>query len=320
MKPPFFPTLLVVLTAWCHVLHGAEPVRWQPYVHDPSTIVRCGEEYLVFSTGWGIMSLHSRDLSEWTEGPPVFAKPPEWTQQVVPGFKGYIWAPDVIRVGTRYLLYYSVSKFGMNTSAIGVATSPTLDPADAGYRWTDCGIVIQSGPNTDFNAIDPAVMLDADGKLWMAFGSFWTGIKLVQLDPATGKRIAPNSPIQALARHREIEAPCICMHGGFYYLFVNWGLCCKGVNSTYNIRVGRSHKITGPYLDKNGKDMMRDGGTLFLDASGTRIGPGHAGILAEAGREWFSYHYYDATRHGKAALGILPLRWDAGGWPFVGDF
>jgi arabinan endo-1,5-alpha-L-arabinosidase len=317
MKRPFFIPLLIALLLRCGAAGGAGPVRWQPYVHNPSTVVRCGGEYRVFATGWGIMSVHSRNLTDWMEGPPVFARAPEWTQRVVPGFNGYLWAPDVVRVGTRWLLYYAVSKFGTNTSAIGLATSATLDPAEPGYGWTDCGVVVESRRGDDFNAIDPAVMLDADGKLWMSFGSFWSGIKLVQLDAATGRRAAGAS-FYSLARHSSIEAPCICRRGDFYYLFVNWGLCCKGLKSTYNIRVGRSRKITGPYLDKAGRDMMRDGGTLFMDSTGLRIGPGHAGVLADAGREWFSYHFYDATRFGKPTLGIAPLRWDADGWPVAG--
>jgi arabinan endo-1,5-alpha-L-arabinosidase len=134
----------------------------------------------------------------------------------------------------RFLLYYSVSRFGRNTSAIALAANPTLDPADPDFRWTDEGIVIQSGTDDDFNAIDPAVVKTSDGKLWMSFGSFWSGIKLIQLDPQTGKRLAPDSPIHSLAHYEAIEAPHIHEHGDYFYLFVNWDRCCRGVNSTYN--------------------------------------------------------------------------------------
>jgi arabinan endo-1,5-alpha-L-arabinosidase len=287
-------------------------------VHDPSTIVQCKDEYWVFATGRGIVSRHSTDLIHWTPGPPVFTNTPAWTTNAVPGSRGRFWAPDVIHLRDRYLLYYAVSTWGKNTSAIGLASSPNLDPADPAYAWTDCGPVIQTTATNDFNAIDPAIILDTDGKLWVAFGSFWTGIKLVELDPATGQRLATNSPIYSLAHHDMIEASYIYWRDGYYYLFVNWGQCCRGVKSTYNIRVGRCHKITGPYLDKTGIDMLLDGGSLLLGSVGPFIGPGHAGIISAGGKDWFSCHFYDGTRDGSPTLALLPLRWDAAGWPEVG--
>jgi arabinan endo-1,5-alpha-L-arabinosidase len=284
-------------------------------VHDPSTIVKCKNEYWLFSTGRGIASRRSNDLVQWRIGPRVFSVPPAWTAKAVPANRGHYWAPDVIHLKNRYLLYYSVSTWGKNTSAIGLATNTTLDPADPDFRWTDRGIVIQSGERDDFNAIDPAVMRDRQGKLWLAFGSFWTGIKLTQLDPGTGKRIAPDSPVHSLAYHKSIEAPLIRFHEGYYYLFVNWGLCARGVHSTYNIRVGRSAEVTGPYLDKDGTNMLNDGGSLLLGTRGRFIGPGHAGIFSEGGQDWLSYHFYDGSRRGTATLAIRRLYWDADGWP-----
>lgn len=287
------------------------------FIHDPSTIVKCQDTYWVFATGHGISSRHSTNLVDWERGPSVFTAAPDWTVQAVPGNRGHLWAPDIIHFNGRYWLYYSVSTWGSKTSAIGLATNPTLDPAAPTFAWTDHGAVIQSGPGTDFNAIDPCVTLDADGNLWLGFGSFWTGIKLVQLDPATGKRISPDSLIYSLAHQEAIEAPFIHQHGGFYYLFVNWGLCCRGTNSTYNIRVGRSASITGPYLDKQGEDLRRGGGTLLLSTSGSRIGPGHAGIIEAGGTNWLSYHYYDETKRGAATLGLKRLERDPSGWPMV---
>jgi arabinan endo-1,5-alpha-L-arabinosidase len=160
--------------------------------------------------------------------------------------------------------------------------------------------------------------MDAGGRLWLAFGSFWTGIKLVELDPATGKRLAANSRIHSLAWHDKIEASYIYRHANYYYLFVNWGQCCRGVRSTYNIRVGRSPKISGPYLDKNGIDLLHDGGSLVLGSAGPFIGPGHAGIISTGGKEWFSCHFYDGTHEGKPTLALFPMEWDAAGWPEVG--
>src|SRR5688572_26736323 len=197
-------------------------------VHDPSTIVKCKDEYWLFSTGAGINSWRSKDLQNWQAGPRVFTNLPAWRTNAVPGNRGHLWAPDLIHLTNRYLLYYSVSTFGKNTSAIGLATNPTLDPDDPGFAWTDQGIVVQSHSTNNFNAIDPAVTLDADGKLWLSFGSFWSGLKLIQLDPATGKRSAPDSPIYSLARQDAIEAPFIHRHSDHYYLFINWGICCRG--------------------------------------------------------------------------------------------
>ena len=287
-------------------------------VHDPSTIVKCHDEYWLFFTGRGIPSCHSKDLVVWEKGPIVFTNAPDWVAAAVPDKQGNgFWAPDIIYANRQYLLYYSASVFGRNTSAIGVATNPTLDPNDPRYRWVDRGIVVRSVKGDDFNAIDPAVAPDIHGGLWLAFGSFWSGIKLIELDPGTGKRVSPDSTMYSLAQAGSIEAPCIHRHGDHYYLFVNWGLCCRGTNSTYNIRVGRSDAITGPYVDKTGTDMRHGGGSLFLETAGRFIGPGHGGVLSDGVIDWFSCHFYDGDRGGARTLGIGRLRWDADGWPVL---
>jgi len=287
-------------------------------VHDPSAITKCKDQYWVFYTGRGIPSCHSRDLLKWERGPAVFTNAPAWTARAVPRNHWiYYWAPDIIHLGDRYLLYYAVSSFGRNDSAIGLATNPTLDPADPGFKWTDQGLVVQSTSKDDFNAIDPAASLDAQGRLWLAFGSFWGGIKLVQLDPDTGKRLAPDSPLYSLAFNDSIEASYIYHRNGFYYLFVNWGLCCRGTNSTYEIRLGRSRQITGPYLDKGGADLVTGGGSSFLSTHGPFIGPGQSGIYSENGVDWFSCHFYNGRGHGQSMLAILPLAWDTNGWPEI---
>ncbi len=320
MTLKYFP--LFALTYWlAHGLWAAPPLDQsaarQIVTRDPSTVVQCEDEFWVFYTGRGIPSYHSRDLVNWEPGPPVFLSVPDWIAAAVPEKrdKAY-WAPDVKFVGGRYLLYYAVSNMGKITSAIGLATNPTLDPNDPAYHWTDRGIVVQSGEGGDFNAIDPSVFQDDDGSLWLAFGSYWSGIKLIQLDPATGKRSSPDAPLVSLAYNKQIEASCLYKHGGYYYLFVNWGSCCNSVKSTYNIRIGRSRKISGPYLDKEGVDMLHGGGSLFLGSQGPLVGPGHAGILVEHGRNWFTSDFEgDVRRDGKATLAIMRLRWNPDGWP-----
>jgi arabinan endo-1,5-alpha-L-arabinosidase len=314
--------LLALLLAGCVLagFQGTLPAKFgrrEAHVHDPSTIIRCGHEYWLFATGQGIHTWHSRDLQQWEPGEPVFQTPPAWTKRAVPKFNGYAWAPDVIRIGGRYLLYYAVSQWSTKKSAIGLLTNATLDPSDPRFDWHDEGEIIRTSPADDFNAIDPSLLQAPNGELWMAFGSFWTGIKLVQLDPLTGKRLAAKVPLTELAWHREIEAPCLSAHDGWFYLFVNWGLCCRGVKSTYEIRVGRSRAITGPYLDKTGVDLRYDGGTLFLGREGNFIGPGHAAILQDGEKFWFSCHFYDGANRGRSMLAIRRLHWSKDGWPVL---
>jgi arabinan endo-1,5-alpha-L-arabinosidase len=292
---------------------GSRGVR----VHDPSTIIKCDGDYWVFYTGRGVPSYQSKDLMTWEPGPQVLTNVPAWAAAAVPEHRGNgFWAPDITHLGERYLLYYSISTFGKKISAIGLATTPTLDPGNPAFKWTDEGEVIRSTITNDFNTIDPAVVQDG-GKLWLSFGSFWSGIKLIQLDPKIGKRIAADSPIYSLAHSESIEASYIYKHENFYYLFVNWGICCKGTNSTYNIRVGRSKEITGPYLDRGGLNLLNGGGSLFLESQKQFIGPGHAGIYSEGGTNWFSCHFYDGSRGGRSTLAILPLRWSTDGWPEI---
>jgi arabinan endo-1,5-alpha-L-arabinosidase len=293
--------------------------RSWPKIHDPSTLLKAGKRYWCFSTGMGVQAMSSTDLMQWRLERPVFPQPPGWVTDVVPTQRGHFWAPDVIEWNGQYRLYYSVSAFGKRTSAIALATTKSLDPQAVDYGWTDEGIVIQTTEADDFNAIDPAVVATADGELWLALGSYWSGIKLLQLDPQTGKRLSPDSPLHALAWKEEIEAAAIYSRDGYYYLFVNWGRCCRGVRSTYNIRVGRSRAITGPYLDRDGVGLLEGGGTLVLDTRGAAIGPGHAAFFESRGRLLLSYHYYDGERRGQPVLGINELTWDAQGWPAVAD-
>jgi arabinan endo-1,5-alpha-L-arabinosidase len=285
---------------------------------DPSSIIKCKDQYWVFYTGRGVPSYHSKDLVTWERGPSVFKTAPEWIAGIVPENRHMsYWAPDIIKLCGRYLLYYAVSSMGKMTSAIGLATNSTLDPNDPAYHWIDQGFVVRTQQGDGYNAIDPAVFHDSDGSLWLTFGSYWTGIKLIQLDPRTGKRITLDSKVFSLAYNDSIEASYLCKHADYYYLFVNWGSCCQGTNSSYNIRIGRSQTITGPYLDKVGSDMLKGGGSEFLPTTnGPLFGPGHAGTLHAEGKDWFTSDFEgDIRRNGKATLAIMPLRWNADGWP-----
>jgi hypothetical protein len=318
----FLALLVSGSTGWA--TPNGKGVRGSVTIHDPSTIIKCKGRYYIYGTGPGIRSKSSADGVFWTDGPAVFASAPAWVIGAAPGFNGDFWAPDIAYINGRYCLYYSVSSWGSQQSAIGLATNPTLDPTDPAYQWTDQGIVIQSTNGSPFNTIDPNVTTDANGNPWLVFGSYWNGIYLVQLDPVTGLRNATNTTATHLAYNGSIEAACIYRRGGYYYLFVNWGSCCDGVNSTYNVRVGRSTSITGPYLDRNGVDLRSNGGTVFAEASGKFTGPGHIGVLEENGQRWFSYHYYDAGAYssgygayGVANFDIQPLTFTADDWPVL---
>ena len=294
--------------------------------HDPSTMIKNGASYFVYSDGQGISVLTTTDLRNWNSGAVIFpGGPPAWTSNAVPTFTGYFWAPDIAWFNGRYNLYYSCSLFGTRNSAIGVVTSTNLTSPS----WTDQGKVVQSdanfnNPNTDttaFNCIDPSILVDTNGSVWMSYGSYSDGILVTQIDPTTGKRLNPASLGTKVAsssftfdRNTE-EGSFLYQRGGYYYLFVNFGGCCAGVNSTYNIRVGRSANVTGPYLDKNNVNLIGGGGTIVLESTARYIGPGHAGILNDNGTNWFTYHYYDGKNNGNATLGLNRIYWTPDGWP-----
>lgn len=296
--------------------------------HDP-VIAREGDTYYVFGTGHGqrlVETRSSKDLVHWTAGAPLFTTIPEWAQKAVPGTGG-MWAPDISLVNGRWRLYYSVSTFGSNRSAIGLFTNATLDPKAPNYAWRDEGLVVQSLPSDDFNAIDPNFVIDAEGKHWLSLGSFWSGIKLFALDPKTGKQLRSGEKPYSIARRpapmgaaAPVEAPFIVPHGGYYYLLVSYDYCCKGANSTYYTAIGRSKAITGPYLGKDGSAMMEGKGTIFLRADLQEQqrfrGPGHAGWLHDKdGKDYVVYHAYDKENRGAPTLRIAQISWGADGWP-----
>ncbi|MGA2747230.1 MAG: LamG-like jellyroll fold domain-containing protein [Verrucomicrobiota bacterium] len=326
-KTALFGLLLIVvsLNLCCpdvNAQSSGPSLRGYLATHDPSTVIQCKDRYYMFYTGQGILSKSSADRVFWSPGPPVFENAPAWTTNAVPGFTGLFWAPDVLYFNSQYHLWYAVSTWGSQVSAIGLVTNPTLDPTDPAYRWTDQGPVIQSDNSSPYNTIDPSFTWDNSGNLWMAFGSYWNGIYIVQLNPATGLRIAPYSPTTQLAYNSSIEASYLYRRGGYYYLFADWGSCCSGVNSTYNMRMGRSTSVTGPYLDQNGVSMVNNGGSLFQQGTGKFTGPGHVGILSINGSQWLSYHYYDANAwapqydaYGAPDLALVPLSWTSDNWP-----
>jgi arabinan endo-1,5-alpha-L-arabinosidase len=293
-------------------------------VHDP-TIIKDGDTFYLFSTRAGIAVRCSKDLVAWRLCGDVFAHLPGWAVTDVPGLRG-IWAPDVSYFNGKYHLYYSASTFGSNRSSIGLATNQTLDPASDKFKWEDQGKIISSVQTDDWNAIDPNIVIDEKGEPWLSFGSFWSGIKMRKIDRATGKLSSNDTRLYPLASRRRsaelpgaIEAPAIVRSRGYYYLFVSFDFCCRGINSTYNIRVGRSKRVTGPYVDRDGRDMMDEGGTLVIGIGNRWRGPGHCAILQDKQGDKLVYHAYDANARGVSTLRIAPITWDAADWPTVLD-
>jgi len=290
-------------------------------VHDP-VMAKEGDTYYLFSTGRGITVHTSKDMKTWQRAGRVFAQAMPWTSTTISGSTDNYWAPDISRFNGRWRLYYSVSTFGKNRSAIGLATSPTLDPTRSDYAWKDEGVVIESNLTDDWNAIDPNVAVDAAGNPWLSFGSFWGGIKMVRLDRATGMIIEKTPQIYSLAARPRggdikgaIEAPYIVRKGDYYYLFASFDFCCRGVNSTYNVRVGRAKAITGPYVDREGKSMLEGGGSRLLWGEGRWRGPGHNAVCRDGSTDWLVYHAYDAEDSGAPKLRIEKLSWTSDGWP-----
>eukprot|EP00727_Mastigamoeba_balamuthi_P007807 m51a1_g3647 putative endo-arabinosidase (392) ;mRNA; f:197009-198184 len=297
------------------------------YVHDPSGIVRApwasaGKyTYILASTGTKIPLRCSNDGIAWAACGTAFASEPAWWRVKVPKLAddGSVWAPDVLTLRDGSLVvYYSVSSFGTQNSCIGAAKA-TKGSGPA--VWQDMGPVLCSETPSAYNAIDPHTYWDADGKLWMAYGSFWSGIALVQLDAQNpGKAIS--SPVTIANRGSyggAIEAAWVQKIGKYYYLFVNWDKCCAGVSSTYKIMYGRSTKPNGPFVDRSGKDMTAGGGSLWQQTSGNVIGPGHVGIIDAGGSLGLTNHYYDKANNGVPTLQVHSIVIDSSGWPVVGS-
>ncbi len=307
-------------------------------VHDP-VLIKQQNTYYIFNTGWGIGVLSSTDFKNWKKEKPVFEQPPQWAVDSVPGFNGHIWAPDISYFNGAYYLYYSISAFGKNTSCIGLATNKTLNPSDPDFAWVDHGLVIQSIPGkTNWNAIDPNLIVDKNQVPYLSFGSFWDGLKIVRLTPDAKKVDEDIAQIPTIASRKSkpdmpnppavddnpvdaggnaIEAPFIFKHKKYYYLFASVDYCCKGPKSTYKMIVGRSKAVTGPYVDKAGVKMRNGGGTLLLQGDENWYGVGHNAVTQVDGTDYLLYHGYDAHDEGKAKLQIARLKWDKKGWPQV---
>ena len=291
-------SLLVAHASLCQAQVG------QPYIHDPSTIAECDGKFYTFGTGGG--GLISDDGWSWHGG----ADRP-----------GRGAAPDVMKIGDRYLCIYGATGGGLgggHNGRILTMWNKTLDPKSPDFKWTEAVEVASSDGLEDCDAIDPSLLLDpTTGRLWASYGTYFGSIRLIELDPKTGERIQGNVE-QDIAI--DCEATDLLYRDGWYYLLGTHGTCCDGVNSTYNIVVGRSRQVTGPYLDNVGRDMFHGGGRMVIAAGNRKTGPGHFGrTIIDEGVEVMSCHFEaDFDMGGRSVLGILPLLW-RNGWPVAGE-
>lgn len=285
-------------------MNSAMALDGEPYIHDPSTVMQCDGKFYTFGTGGG--GLISDDGWTWRGG------------AVRPGGGA---APDAIKIGDRYLVAYGATGGGLgggHNGRILTMWNKTLDPQSPDFKYSEAVVVASSDGLEDCDAIDPSLLLDpTDGRLWLTYGTYFGFIRLVELDPRTGRCVEGNQPVNIAI---DCEATALIYREGWYYLLGTHGTCCDGVNSTYNIRVGRSRAVTGPFVDNMGMDMLRGGGKLVVAANGRYIGPGHFGLVDLGdGVQKFSCHYEaDLERSGRSVLDIRALLWKDG-WPIPGE-
>lgn len=287
------------------------------FVHDPS-LTKSGNCWYVFSTGMADIRKTCNGVS-FTHVGSVFKSPPSWLKSVIHQTPPNLWAPDANYFNGQWYVYYSGSIWNTIDSAIGVATASNIEGP-----YTDHGEVthsngdIHSGP---INAIDPEIGWSYNNGQkadpWLVYGSFHKGIYAHKLDIKTGKFASDDNQTYHLSSIG--EASSTTYRNGHYYLFVSVGSCCKGVNSTYHVVMGRASKITGPYVDHTGKDMLNGGGTQITSSHGDVHGPGGEDVYKDGDNYRMAIHWYDGANGGRATLDILDLVWSADGWPTVGS-
>ena len=274
-----------------------------PYIHDPSTIAECDGKYYTFGTGGG--GLVSADGWVWESG------------AVRPGGGA---APDAIKIGDRYLVGYSTTGGGLgggHAGRVGTMWNKTLDPNSPDFGYTEPVEVANSLVDEDCDAIDIGLLMDDKGRLFCTYGTYFGNIRMVELDPKTGERLAGNQPVDVAI---DCEASIMIYRDGWYYLLGTHGTCCDGVNSTYNIVCGRSRNPYGPFVDNVGRDMLAGGGKMVIAAEERLFGAGHFGrYIVEPGVEKASLHFEaDLDRSGRSVLAIRPILWK-NGWPECGE-
>lgn len=300
-------------------------------VHDPVMAYENGLYYLL-STGRGVSWATSKDRKSWVIQPtPFIEEIPAWAPDSVPGFRGHVWAPDIIYWHDRWWLSYSCSTFGKNTSAIGLMSTESLTSA-----WKDEGCIVRSEMGRDnWNAIDSNFIIDENDQPWLVWGSFWDGIQMARLDEtmhlasepvtvarrySTHQANKPENPTSQYAGQNAIEAPFIFRHGDYYYLFVSWDYCCRGAQSNYRVAVGRSKTVNGPYVDRNGKMLTEGGGTLVMEGDKKEFeAAGHSAAYHFGDEDIFICHGYSTGLGGASILIQRSIKWTDDGWLVISE-
>ncbi len=249
----------------------------------------------------------SKDLTNWEFVGTAF------TDETRPNFepKGGIWAPDINLIDGKYVLYYSMSVWGgEETCGIGVAVSDTPEGP-----FTDKGKLFRSNEIGVTNSIDQ-FYIEENGKKYLLWGSF-RGIYAIELseDGLSVKEGVRKQHIAGTA----FEGTYIHKRNGYYYFFASVGTCCEGVNSTYQLVVGRSDNLFGPYSDKSGKSMLDNGYELIIDNNERFVGNGHCSEIVQdsEGQDWIFYHGVDVQNPNGRVLLLDQIKWSEDNWPYI---
>lgn len=292
-----------------HTWHGG---------HDPTFIRNENGTYTLLLTNNMLQVQQSTNMLNYSNKNRIFNSLPSWVSSE--GISATdVWAPQITYRDGKYWCYYTVSSFGSNNSAIGLAVTNSLNVNSPDYGWEEKGMVFRSRSGNNYNAIDADVLEDKDGKLWMVFGSFWDGIKMIELDKTTGMRNSSNSTVYSLASRggSGIEGPSVIEHKNEYFLFTAWDKCCDGTNSTYRTMVGKSTSMTGTFRDRNGASLKSGGGTQLLSGYGRYYGPGGGSAVKIDNRYYFIHHFYDANRNGAPGIQTREIVFDDDNWPHI---
>lgn len=294
------------------------PAKGDTWVHDPA-LTRDGNTYYMFSTPRPVEApavralvpfKSSSDGVTWTDVSSVFPTPLAWWDDDIPAPE--TWAGDVRLVNGTFYVYYSISAWGNFNSSIGLATNTTLDVKSPNYHWVDRGKVVDFRTGgTGVNVIDPNLFVEDDGTFWLVYGSYRSGLRLVQLDATTG--MLPAQPKVQVLTNGLGEGSSLLKQGKYYYLVASIDRCCAGLDSTYKVVMGRSENIAGPYLAKDGKRLLDGASTVLLAGDATHPGQGGQSFYRENGQLYLVYHAYTAPS-GEPVLNVRPVFVDSSGW------
>jgi arabinan endo-1,5-alpha-L-arabinosidase len=308
--------ILLVAFSNVHAQDTLNPLKGDIRVHDP-VMIKQGDTYYVFHTGRGVSIKTSKDRITWKNTGRIFdsTSRPVWHRADIPNQDGSLWAPDIHFRNGKYHLYYSVSAWMNFNSSVGYASNTTLDPSDPKYKWIDEGLVISyKNGGEKVNVIDPNVFVDTDGKVYLFYGSYQAGLRMVELDANTGK-LKTDPPALTTITTSLGEGVFVLKGPDYYYIFASRGKCCAGMNSTYQVVMGRSKNVAGPYLTKEGKSWVDNNYSLLLAGDSTEPGRGHNGFFTEHDTTFIVYHAYTRAAKGQSLLNIKPLFVDKDGWP-----